>query len=73
LRAKVPGGPASFEEVRPDIEAAFTMRNQQKLYLRAVAKLRSQADIRYLADPADAHHDPGEDAAVTHVHILARH
>jgi parvulin-like peptidyl-prolyl isomerase len=73
LRAKVPGRPASFEEVRPDIEAAFTMRNQQKLYLRAVAKLRSQADIRYLADTADAHHDPGEDAAVTHVHILARH
>ena len=50
LRAKVPGGPASFEEVRPDIEAAFTMRNQQELYLRAVAELRSKADIRHVED-----------------------
>jgi hypothetical protein len=48
------------------------MRNQQELYLRAVAELRSQADIRYLADPAGAHHDLGEDAAVTHEHTLAR-
>ncbi|HXM43296.1 MAG TPA: peptidylprolyl isomerase [Bryobacteraceae bacterium] len=46
LRAKVPGGPASFEDVRADIEAAFTMRNQQELYLRAVAEMRSKADIR---------------------------
>jgi hypothetical protein len=46
------------------------MRNQQELYLRAVAELRSQADIRYLADPAGAHRDLGEDAAVTHEHIL---
>ena len=50
LCAKVAGGPASFEEVRPDIESAFTMRNQQELYLRAVAELRSQADIRHVAD-----------------------
>jgi hypothetical protein len=50
LRAKLPGGPASFEEVRPDIEAAFTMRNQQELYLRAVAELRSKADIRHVED-----------------------
>jgi peptidyl-prolyl cis-trans isomerase C len=50
LRAKVPAGAAAFEEVRVDIEAAFTMRNQQGLYLRAVAEMRSQADIRYVAD-----------------------
>jgi len=50
LRAKVAGGPASFEEVRPDIEAAFTMRNQQELYLRAVAQLRAKADIRHVED-----------------------
>ena len=52
LRARTPGGPASFEDVRADIEAAFTMRNQQELYMRAVGVLRSKADIRCAPDDA---------------------
>jgi len=56
LRAKVPGGPPPFEKVRPDIEVAFTTRNQQELHLRAVAELRSQADIRHVAEESSITH-----------------
>jgi peptidyl-prolyl cis-trans isomerase C len=52
LRARKTGGPASFEDVRADIEAAFTMRNQQELYMRGVAGLRAKADIRRAAEDA---------------------
>jgi peptidyl-prolyl cis-trans isomerase C len=52
LRAKNPGGPASFDDVRADIEGAFTMRNQQELYVRSVAALRAKADIRRVAEEA---------------------
>jgi len=53
LRAKLPAGPAAFEEVRADIERVLTMQNQHQVYLRAVADLRSRAEIRWDA-PAEA-------------------
>ncbi len=46
LRAKTAAGPASFEEVRADIERVLTLQNQHRAYLRAVAELRSRAQIR---------------------------
>lgn len=49
LRARVPAGPASFEEVRADIQRVLTMQSQHQAYLRAVAELRSQAEIRWEA------------------------
>jgi parvulin-like peptidyl-prolyl isomerase len=52
LRAKKPGGPASFEDVRADIEGAFSMRNRQGLYMRGVEELRAKADIRRVAEEA---------------------
>jgi parvulin-like peptidyl-prolyl isomerase len=54
LRARIPAGPASFEEVRGDIERVFMMRNEHALYLRAVADLRSRADIRFVPDAQPA-------------------
>jgi len=53
LRAKAEACPATFEEVRADIERVLTMQNQHQAYLRAVADLRSRADIRWDA-PAQA-------------------
>lgn len=44
-RAKLPAGAATFEEVRGDIERVLTMQHRQ--YLKAVADLRSRADIRF--------------------------
>jgi parvulin-like peptidyl-prolyl isomerase len=52
LRAKLPAGPASFEEVRADIERVLAMQNQHQVYLRAVADLRSCAEIRWEAPAA---------------------
>ena len=49
LRAKVPPGPAGFEEVRADIERVLTMQSQHQAYRRAVAELRSRAEIRWEA------------------------
>ena len=46
LRAKTAPGPASFDEVRADIERVLTLQNQHRAYLRAVAELRSRAQIR---------------------------
>jgi peptidyl-prolyl cis-trans isomerase C len=46
LRGKTAAGPASFEEVRADIERVLTLQNQHRAYLRAVAELRSRAQIR---------------------------
>jgi peptidyl-prolyl cis-trans isomerase C len=53
LRARAPAGPATFEEVRADIERVLAMQNQHQVYLRAVAELRARADIRWEA-PAEA-------------------
>lgn len=53
LRGRKTGGEAAFEDVRADIEAAFTMRNRQELYLRAVDELRAKAEVqRVEAAPA---------------------
>jgi peptidyl-prolyl cis-trans isomerase C len=49
LRAKVPPGPAGFEEVRADIERVLAMQSQHQVYQRAVAELRSRAEIRWEA------------------------
>jgi peptidyl-prolyl cis-trans isomerase C len=45
LRAKTAAGLASFDEVRADIERVLTLQNQHRAYLRAVAELRSRAQI----------------------------
>jgi hypothetical protein len=50
LRAKTPAAPASFQEVRSDIERVCMMRNEHALYLCGVAELRSRADIRWVPD-----------------------
>jgi hypothetical protein len=50
LRAKIPVVPAGFEEVRADIERVMTMMNEHEVYMRAVAELRSRADIRWAPD-----------------------
>jgi hypothetical protein len=46
LRARTSAAPASFDDVRADIERVMTMMNEHQVYLRAVAELRSRADIR---------------------------
>jgi parvulin-like peptidyl-prolyl isomerase len=53
LRARTAAGPATLEEVRADIERVLALQNQHQVYLRAVAELRSRADIRWEA-PAQA-------------------
>lgn len=50
LRAKTPPSPASFDDVRADIERVMTMMNEHQVYLRAVGELRSRADIRFVSD-----------------------
>lgn len=49
LRARIPAAPAAFEEVKADIERVLTFSNQHQAYTRAVAELRSRADIRLVA------------------------
>jgi parvulin-like peptidyl-prolyl isomerase len=49
LRAKVPLGPAAFEEVQADIERVLAMQNTHQAYQRAAAELRSHAEIRWEA------------------------
>src|ERR1022692_2443408 len=49
LRARIAAGPATFEEVRVVIERVLALQNQHQVYLRAVAELRSRADIRWEA------------------------
>ncbi|MGO4881456.1 MAG: peptidylprolyl isomerase [Bryobacteraceae bacterium] len=53
LRARIPAGPAAFEDVSADIKRVFMMRNEHALYLRAVAELRSRADIRFVEPSRD--------------------
>jgi hypothetical protein len=50
LRAKIPAAPAGLEEVRADIERVMTMMNEHEAYMRAVAELRSRADVRWAPD-----------------------
>jgi peptidyl-prolyl cis-trans isomerase C len=51
LRGRTAAGPAGLEEVRADIGRVLTLQNQHRAYLRAVAELRSRAQIRLV--PAD--------------------
>ena len=48
LHAKMPAGPASLEEVRAGIERVMTFARQHEAYLRAVAEMRSRADISWV-------------------------
>jgi peptidyl-prolyl cis-trans isomerase C len=48
LRAKTAAGPASFEEVRQDIERVLTIQHEHQTYLSAVGQLRSRAEIRFI-------------------------
>ncbi len=50
LRTRTSGGAAALDDVRADIEAAFTTRNQHELLVKAVGELRSRADIRFVAE-----------------------
>ena len=54
LGAKTPPAPATFDDVRPDIERVMTMMNEHQVYLRAVADLRARADIRFVPDARPA-------------------
>ena len=49
LRAKEPGGPADFEDVRDDIKHGLTAMSEHGALLRAVAGLRARADIRRIS------------------------
>jgi parvulin-like peptidyl-prolyl isomerase len=48
LLEKTDAAPSSLEEVRADIERVMTMMNEHEAYLRAVAELRSRAEIRWV-------------------------
>jgi len=48
LHERIPSGAATFEEVRDGIERVMTFAKQHEAYLRAVAELRSRADIRWI-------------------------
>jgi len=50
LIARIPAGVAPFEDCRQDIQNAFTMRRRHERYLRAVAGLRSRAEIRFVPE-----------------------
>jgi parvulin-like peptidyl-prolyl isomerase len=55
LHAKTPAGPATFEEMRAGIERVFIFTRQHEAYQRAVADLRSRADIRWVEDGQTVH------------------
>ncbi len=48
LHEKIPAGIAELEEVRDSIERVMTFANQHEAYLRSIAEMRSQADIRWV-------------------------
>ena len=54
LRAKIPAGGSSFEEVRADIERVMNFAAEHEAYLRAIAGLRSRAEIRWVPAPQAA-------------------
>src|ERR1039458_456495 len=47
LHAKTPAGQASLDEAREGIERVMTFARQHEAYLRAIAEMRSRADIRW--------------------------
>jgi len=50
LRAHVEAGPASFEDVRSDIERVVIVQREHQAYRRGVEALRSRAEIRFVAE-----------------------
>ena len=55
LREMIPAGPSSFEEVRESIERVLVFSSEHEAYLREIAVLRSQAEIRWVpAEQASA-------------------
>jgi peptidyl-prolyl cis-trans isomerase C len=60
LRAKTPAGTVGFDEVREDIKRVLTVMRQHQEYQRAVAVLRSHADIRRVpeAGATEVNHAP---------------
>jgi len=48
LHSRTPAGTASFEEVRGTIERVITFARQHEAYLRSIAEMRAQADIRWV-------------------------
>jgi len=48
LHSKTPAGQASLEEVRATIERVMTFARQHEAYLRAIAEMRQQADVRWV-------------------------
>jgi|ERR1700733_2890841 len=59
LRAKVPAGVVSFEEVREDIRRTLTIMRQHQAFQRAVAQLRSRAHVQWVpeATPPQQNHE----------------
>jgi peptidyl-prolyl cis-trans isomerase C len=47
LHSKTAAGPAALEDVRTGIERVLTFAREHEAYLRAVAELRSRAEIRH--------------------------
>jgi parvulin-like peptidyl-prolyl isomerase len=54
LRAKVPARPASFDEVRADIERVMMLASQHEAYTRCIAELCVRAKIRFVAQAPTA-------------------
>ena len=54
LHEKIPAGQASLEEVHDAIERVMTFARQHEAYLRAIAEMRSRADIRWVPLGASA-------------------
>ena len=48
LHSRTPAGTASFEEVRGTIERVMTFARQHEAYLRSIAEMRAEADIRWV-------------------------
>ena len=52
LHSKTAAGPATVDDVRTGIERVLTFASEHEAYMRAVARLRERADIRWV--PAEA-------------------
>lgn len=50
LRGRLPGGCASFEEVREDIERVLTAMHEHRAHLHRIEELRCRAEIKWIPD-----------------------
>ena len=64
-RRKTPPGLLDFEEVREYINRVLTKMHEHREYLRAIAGLRSRADIRWIAqnETYKQNHEPEASSA----------